>query len=64
MNANVEKLLTDLEKTRFFGVVEIMYQNGVPGHASVKRNYKFNNEVRPNLETRGENHGQRPAEKQ
>lgn len=61
MNTNIEKLLTDLEKSRFFGTVEIMYQNGVPGHASVKRTYKFNNTTEnnaPNRENRGDGHGQ------
>lgn len=48
MKAELEQLLNDLERSRFFGTVEIVYQNGVPGHASVKRNYKFTpNENRP-----------------
>jgi hypothetical protein len=60
MNADLERLLTDLERSHFFGTVEIGYQNGVPGHASVKRNYKFNTEEnRPaNRENRGANHEQ------
>jgi hypothetical protein len=62
MNAALEKMLTDLEKSRFFGTVEIGYQNGVPGHASVKRNYKFSNtgETPTNRENRGENHVPQP----
>jgi hypothetical protein len=57
MNAELEKLLTDLEKSKFFGVVEIAYQNGVAGHASVKRNFKFlsTGPTTTNRENRGEN---------
>jgi hypothetical protein len=35
-------LLADLEKSRFYGTVEIAYQAGIAGHAGVLRRYKFN----------------------
>ncbi len=63
MNAALEKLLNDLERTRFFGTVEIGYQNGIPGHAGVTRRYKFttaSEEQKPaNLEHRGETNDRR-----
>jgi hypothetical protein len=64
MNKQLENMLSDLEKSHFFGTVEIGYQNGVPGHASVKRNYKFAASQQPstNRENRGENNGQPAVE--
>jgi hypothetical protein len=64
VNKQLEKLLKDLEQSRFFGTVEIGFQNGVPGHASVKRNYKFaaDGPASTNRENRGESNGRQETE--
>ena len=41
MNDKMEKLLKECESTRLYGIVEIHYMNGIPGHMSVKRTYKL-----------------------
>jgi hypothetical protein len=43
MNAALEKLLTELEAARHYGVVEIHYANGIPAHVNVKKTYKLQN---------------------
>ena len=59
MNNALEKMLDEFEASHFFGVVEVHFQNGIPGHANIKRTLKLQSTERttPNRENRGEASG-------
>jgi len=59
MNPALEKMLREFAQTRFFGSVEIIYNNGAPITVHVKKTLKMTGSNEPNSqrEHRGDSHG-------
>jgi hypothetical protein len=64
MNKALEKMLNEFEVSHLFGVVEVHYQNGIPGFVNVKKTFKLQSNERPNSnrEIRGELNGNQQSE--